>query len=186
MKYLLFIILLFPVFVLSQQTLDICDGSKSVKYYVNDANGTDNKWYVNGVLYVTDALTYTFAYPGTYEISVRRDNGLCYAEEFIKVVVTECIGIVYWVPNTFTPDDDEHNQKFGPVMNNGFDYTDFSFTVYNRWGEIIWESRDPNGRWDGYLNGRKCQDGIYTWKIQFSILENDGRISANGNVTIIR
>ncbi|MFM7983691.1 MAG: gliding motility-associated C-terminal domain-containing protein, partial [Candidatus Fonsibacter sp.] len=104
----------------------------------------------------------------------------------LQVVVTNCPGIIYWVPNTFTPDGNEHNQLFGPVITEGIDINGFIFTIYNRWGHIIWESNDPNGRWDGTYNGNMCQDGIYTWKIVFNVFGNDEKIQNTGHLSLIK
>jgi len=80
----------------------------------------------------------------------------------------------------------EYNQTFGPVMSDGYGIDGFSFKIFNRWGEIIWESKDVHAKWDGYYNGRICQDGLYIWSLKFSIFGNDGKISDIGHLTIIR
>jgi len=176
-----------PAFLFSQQTIELCEGeSQTVTYFSVYGGDGANSWSVNGQVFAGDELTYTFSEEGNYVIVLRRENGLCYAEEFFQVNVDVCDGIVYWVPNTFTPDGNEYNQTFGPVMTEGYDVENFSFMIFNRWGEVIWESRDPAGRWDGYYGGRLCQDGVYTWKISFGVLGNDGRVENSGHVTIIR
>lgn len=93
-----------------------------------------------------------------------------------------------YVPNTFTPDADEHNQNWGPVFIQGFDKFNFRLLVFNRWGEVVWESRDADARWDGTygFNHHKCPDGIYSWKIQYKQRNTDEKITKTGHVTIIR
>ena len=93
-----------------------------------------------------------------------------------------------YVPNTFTPDADEHNQNWGPVFIQGFDKYNFRLLVFNRWGEVVWESRDADARWDGTygFNHHKCPDGIYSWKIQYKQRNTDEKITKTGHVTIIR
>ncbi|MFY7668308.1 MAG: gliding motility-associated C-terminal domain-containing protein, partial [Crocinitomicaceae bacterium] len=57
--------------------------------------------------------------------------------------------------------------------------------VYNRWGELIFETSDPTQGWDGTHNGNKCQDGTYIWKLQFTWY--DKRIyDAKGHVNLLR
>ena len=188
MKFILFITFIFLSLVTSaQQIFELCAGeTKTVTYYSTSTGDGDNTWYVNNVPYVGDELTYTFSNSGNYNIVVRRENGLCYVEESLQVVVTLCPGIIYWVPNCFTPDSDEHNQLFGPVMTEGFDINGFEFVVFNRWGETVWESQDPNGKWDGSYNGRKCTDGVYIWKLKFNVFGDDGKITDHGHLTLIR
>jgi gliding motility-associated-like protein len=53
------------------------------------------------------------------------------------------------VPNTFTPDADEHNQLFTPVFTSGFSPDNFEMTIFNRWGELVWQSFDHTEGWDG-------------------------------------
>lgn len=187
MKNLIFIILFsFPFITWAQQQLiGLCSGeSTTVTYMVDFGGDGTNVWNVNGETYTTDELTYTFTTPGSYTITVRRDNVLCYVEQSIEVIVTDCL--IYWVPNSFTPDDNEHNQMFGPMMVAGFDFGGFSFCVYNRWGEKVWESNDPKGRWDGYYNGVLCPDGVYIWTLQFNTFGDDGKIKTTGFVTILK
>jgi gliding motility-associated-like protein len=94
--------------------------------------------------------------------------------------------LIYWVPNTFTPDDDSYNPLFQPVFTSGFDPYDFSLFIYNRWGEIIWESHNASVGWDGLYGGNLVQDGTYTWKIEFKTTMNDERIMNVGHVNVIR
>jgi len=96
--------------------------------------------------------------------------------------------ILIYIPNSFTPDQDEFNQTWGPVFTQGFDPYNFDLYVFNRWGEIIWESHDSKARWDGTngLKGRECEDGIYTWKISYKPIQTDEKINLTGSVQLIR
>ena len=93
-----------------------------------------------------------------------------------------------YVPNSFTPDADEHNQSWGPVFLSGFDKYNFQVLVFNRWGEVVWESLDANGRWDGKYSNKQltCPEGIYTWKIIYKKKNSDDRIVRTGHITLIR
>jgi len=186
----IFLLILFfsiPSLTLAQQTLELCAGeSKTVTYFSTSTGDGSNIWFVNNASYASDELTYTFSNEGTYNIIIQRSNGPCYMEETLQVIVTECPGTIYWVPNCFTPDGDESNQLFGPVMTEGYDINGFEFLVFNRWGNVVWESNDPKGRWDGSYNGKKCTDGVYIWKLNFNVYGNDSKITDNGYLTIIR
>ncbi len=95
--------------------------------------------------------------------------------------------IIYYVPNTFTPDNDSYNQFFQPVFTSGYDPFDYTLLIFDRWGEIIFESHDVTKGWDGTYSGNyKVQDGTYTWKIEFKTSMNDERIMDVGHVNIIR
>ena len=73
--------------------------------------------------------------------------------------------LLFFIPNAFTPDDDEYNQTLQPVFTSGFDPFDFQLLIYNRWGEVIFESLNASVGWDGTFNGDIVQGGTYTWKI---------------------
>jgi len=188
MRLILFILFLFLSLESSaQQSIELCAGeSKTVTYFSTSTSDGTNTWYVNNSQYITNELTYTFSNAGTYNVVVRRENGPCYVEESLQVVVTDCPGIIYWVPNCFTPDGNEYNQLFSPVMTEGYDINGFEFTIFNRWGNVVWESHDTNGKWDGTYNGKKCPDGVYIWKLEFNVFDNDSKILDHGHLTIIR
>jgi gliding motility-associated-like protein len=98
--------------------------------------------------------------------------------------------LIYYVPNTFTPDNDNFNQTFKPIFTSGFDPYDYTLYIFNRWGEIIFESHDANVGWNGTYgsNGEieMVQDGTYTWKIEFKTKANDERKMIIGHVNILR
>jgi gliding motility-associated-like protein len=93
--------------------------------------------------------------------------------------------LLYYVPNTFTPDNDNYNQTFLPVFTEGFDPYDFDLFIFNRWGEVIWESHDSSVGWDGTYNGRLVQNGMYTWKIEFTTTNNDERKFTIGHINVL-
>jgi len=94
--------------------------------------------------------------------------------------------LIYYVPNTFTPDGNAFNNTFQPVFTSGFDAFDFNLYIFNRWGEIIFESHDATVGWDGTYNGELVQDGTYTWKIDFKSRVNDKKYQAVGHVNLLR
>lgn len=70
-----------------------------------------------------------------------------------------------WVPNTFTPDGDEFNNQFKPVFSKDRLIDNYNLMIFNRWGELIFESHDPEFGWDGTYHEQFVQDGVYTWTI---------------------
>jgi gliding motility-associated-like protein len=94
--------------------------------------------------------------------------------------------LIYYVPNTFTPDGDTYNETFQPVFTEGYDPYDFHLLIFNRWGEIVFESFNAEIGWNGLYKGKLAQDGTYTWKIEFKETMTDKRHTAVGHVSIIR
>jgi gliding motility-associated-like protein len=100
--------------------------------------------------------------------------------------VSECPSLIYYIPNAFTPDGDAYNQTWQPVFTKGFDPNDYHMTIFNRWGEILWESYDASVGWDGTYKGSVIQTGTYVWKVEFGDSFNDSRHMDYGTVTILR
>jgi gliding motility-associated-like protein len=97
-------------------------------------------------------------------------------------------GLVYYIPNTFTPDGDMNNQVFTPIFTSGIDIYHYTMYIYNRWGEIIFESNDPSIGWDGScgLQGKDAEVGVYTYQIFIKIPTFDERKMITGHVNLIR
>ncbi|MBL1279763.1 MAG: gliding motility-associated C-terminal domain-containing protein, partial [Fluviicola sp.] len=103
-----------------------------------------------------------------------------------RLVIAVIEELIFYVPNTFTPDYDAFNNTFQPVFTSGYDPFDFDMYIFNRWGELIFETHDASIGWDGTYGGKLMQDGTYTWKIEFKQTRDDKRIMKVGHVNIIR
>lgn len=87
------------------------------------------------------------------------------------------------VPTGFTPNNDGRNDLFGPT--NAFKARDLVFSVYNKFGQKIFESRDYTQRWDGKVNGRNQGTGVYVWILSYQ--DRSGkRVFQKGTVLLIR
>lgn len=93
--------------------------------------------------------------------------------------------IILYAPNTFTPDGDEHNQQWR-VFIEGIDTYHFTLSLYNRWGELIFESLNPEESWDGSYNGMIVQEGVYTWIIEAKDRITDDKYTFNGHLNVLR
>jgi len=87
-----------------------------------------------------------------------------------------------YVPNAFTPDENGRNDVFRPIV---FDVSDYTFEIYNRWGERIYETNDRKAGWNGRIKNQNAPDGVYVWRIKFrnhkSIFEEH-----HGHFTLLR
>jgi gliding motility-associated-like protein len=94
----------------------------------------------------------------------------------------------FYVPNSFTPDEDEFNQNWLPIFTKGFDPFNFNVFIFDRWGEIVWENHDYQRGWDGTYGekGGKAPDGVYIWRIEYKPVENDKKIVVMGHLTLMR
>jgi gliding motility-associated-like protein len=127
-------------------------------------------------------------FPGSYNIQLIAYNydQLCTDTAWATVIVQDVI--LFYVPNAFTPDSDQYNQTWQPVFTSGFDPFDFHLMIFNRWGEVIWESYDASAGWDGIYSskGELVNDGVYVWVLEFKESLTDKRHKHNGFVTILK
>ncbi len=90
------------------------------------------------------------------------------------------------VPNAFTPDGDGQNDTFAPSAY-GLDPNDHEFSIFDRWGHLVFITNDPNGRWDGRgINGNPAPQGVYTWKLTGQDMIARTRFEKLGHVTLLR
>ena len=75
---------------------------------------------------------------------------------------------------------------FTPVFYSGFDPQSFTMLIFDRWGEIIFETHDVDQGWHGtYLDG-VVKEGVYTWTMQFKVSESDKKVTYTGHVTLLK
>lgn len=109
------------------------------------------------------------------------DNG-CSTTDSVMVYKSCYIDI----PNVFTPNGDGLNDYFFPRQLLGKAITAFEMHVFNRWGQLIFETRRTDGRgWDGTLNGEPQSSGVYVYLIKVAF-SNEQSEAYQGNVTLIR
>ncbi len=111
-------------------------------------------------------------------------NQFCSDTAYATVIVKDII--IFYVPNIFTPDNDNFNQTWKPIFTSGVNPYDYHMLVYNRWGEVVWESYNYNAGWNGHYAGKLVEDGVYIWKIDFKETMSDKRHQYEGHVTILK
>ncbi|MEN9442176.1 MAG: hypothetical protein RLZ33_2253, partial [Bacteroidota bacterium] len=128
--------------------------------------------------------------------------GLPYGNYMVKLIASSSMGCtdsnfviikmdeesLFFIPNTFTPDEDTYNTLFQPIFTDGFDPYNFSMTIYNRWGELVFESHDASIGWNGlrFNSGEIVQDGMYTWSIIYKKVNNAQTDQISGHVNLLR
>ena len=122
---------------------------------------------------------------GTYEIQLIVTSMFGCVDTSYSIVEVQEEFIMY-VPNTFTPDGDQFNETFLPVLTSGYDPYSYHLIIFNRWGEVLFESYDKNVGWDGTYGGKTVKDGTYIWKINVSDKANAQRREIKGHVNVLR
>ncbi len=117
---------------------------------------------------------------GIYHLKVKDLNN-CIGIDTIFIRQANCIPI--GIPNAFTPNGDGNNDIFKPTINQSIQ--SFSFIVFNRYGQKVFETREYGKGWDGKLKGKDQPAGSYVYRIDFT--NNFGwKSENNGSVLLIR
>jgi gliding motility-associated-like protein len=111
-------------------------------------------------------------------------DGPCSATDAVVVTVEQCeLEIV--MPNVFTPNGDENNGVFVPVLLKGV--RDLEFTVYNRWGNEVWRTTNKELAWQGKdAGGSSVSEGTYYWVLNYNTLLTNEAGSRRGVVDLLR
>jgi gliding motility-associated-like protein len=94
---------------------------------------------------------------------------------------------VFYAPNAFSPDNDGINDVFIPVFQ-GFDNSTYHLQIFDRWGEKVFETTDPNQAWTGNVRGGSYygEGGIYVWQVQLKERDIAEIKKFRGHVTMLR
>ena len=121
---------------------------------------------------------------GNYSVTVTDNNG-CFATTSVQILQPPngFCGEVYF-PNAFTPNGDTKNDDFGPLGNVAA-ISNYHLQVYNRYGEIVFSSRDPFEKWNGFYKSKLNSPGSFVWFVTYTY-KNLFKRSEQGTVTIIK
>jgi len=103
---------------------------------------------------------YQVTLPGIYWVEA--NNGRCSASDTVEIF--ECT--LLWVPNAFTPTGDGINDYFEPKASTSLQA--YNIVIYNRWGEMVFESDQIDQPWDGTFRGQPCPGGVYHYVIHYT------------------
>ena len=88
-----------------------------------------------------------------------------------------------YIPNTFSPNGDLINDKFNAK---GSDITEYKMMIFNRWGELFYETKTLDGGWNGYYKGVVAKNDVYVYRINYRTKCSTRLITKIGHVTLYR
>jgi len=141
---------------------------------IQNPQGVNYVWS-NGITSPSISITQT----GTYGLTVTNYCGSKYDD----IVISKGICKIY-VPSAFTPNNDGLNDIFRARF--GENVTEFKLQVYDRWGEIVFETNDIRKGWDGSIKGLKQSNGVYVWMIKYKTVTDPKEELMKGTVMLIR
>lgn len=157
--------------------VDFENTSTNANAYVwNFGNGTNaNSFDLSG-------QSFSYTQPGTYQVVLISTNGICSDSDTLTIIVIPFPDPILHVPNVFTPNNDGANDYF--FIDNQY-VSNITIVVLNRWGNVVFETEDLLGKWDGQFEGKDATDGVYFFKYIATGI-NEKVVEGHGNITLIR
>jgi gliding motility-associated-like protein len=105
----------------------------------------------------------------------------CSSFDTITITVND-IYTFLWIPNSFTPNGDLLNDEFVIA---GENIKEFKILLFNRWGELLFQSNNIGNCWGGFYKGKKVPSGVYVYKVEV-LSENSENIEKFGHINLMR
>ena len=150
-------------------------------------NATAYDWFFNGGWFSSETSPVLTFEPGNNFITIQlvAENDFGCSDTALLQIEPLNEGVFY-VPNTFTPDGDQFNSVFMPVISDDFDRENYLFEIYNRWGELLFSTKEVTEGWTGTFNGLSCKTDTYTWKLTLKSTRNELNRVITGHVNLLR
>lgn len=170
-------------FTTSDLQLDVCDRDLKIVDLSTDVKfihyNIDQNFYPNA-----DSLfSYQFTKSGLHHVIQIIENEYQCVDSSEQELFVDAF--YFYVPNTFTPNGDEYNNSFGPEMDQLTD--EWHMRIYDRWGNLLFESFDQAARWDGSYKNKSSPDGIYSYIIEMIACGDEDKYrTVTGHVALLR
>ncbi len=143
--------------------------------------GSQFNWFVDQQLVSNASIATPQTLVNSTVILNYLDENSCEATKRYNIAIDNGCDFII-VPSAFSPNGDGKNDVFRIIKAGVVSYT---LSVYNRWGQLIFQTNDINGGWDGNIKDAQAEVGTYVYLIQAQ-LQNGDTITRQGNVTLLR
>jgi gliding motility-associated-like protein len=171
-------------------TLELGKDTQLVAQVLNGVDPVQFAWNLTDSIWLScltcpDPLVEKLFQQRWFKVTAVDANG-CEAEDRILISVERPRRI--FVPTGFSPNDDSENDRLVVHGQNSAKVT--SFRVYDRWGEMVFETldipvNDVASGWDGTFRGKALDPGVYVWVVEATYLDGQKEV-LHGNTTLIR
>jgi len=142
---------------------------------------SETMYFENGDTSSLNEVPYTFYESGNHPVMLIAVNEFgCTDTSYVTVYVIPETTI--YIPNAFTPNNDDLNDVFIPVV---YDVNSYDFMIFDRWGQIIYQSTKQGDGWDGTRNGKLCPIDTYVYQLNYSDRQDIARV-IRGHFTLVR
>ena len=158
--------------------------------FINNSIGNIVSWYwdFGDGTNSTDSVPLPHLYPPStsdmdYIVKLIVQNNLgCFDTASKQIIKAKSCYIT--VPSAFTPNGDGINDYLYPL--NAYKATNLQFRVYNRYGQLVFETRDWTKKWDGTINGKPQDTGTFVWMLQYTDIDSGKKYFLKGTTVLIR
>lgn len=175
-----------PTAAFSYSPTELTEANPDASFQNQSVNSTNWLWNfgVNGATSTLQDPNFTFPGAGTYTVTLEAFNGIC--SNSISYIIIVDVNATYYIPNTFTPNGDSINDYFS-IIGNGISPDHFEMNIFNRWGELIYATKELYAPWNGKTSsGIEVQDGTYVYMITFKLGNSLDIIKKAGSVTVFK
>ena len=173
----------FPIVDFKVDKLFASEISSEISFYNGSVGATKYLWdFDNGEYTYEENPIFRFNNPRSYDVSLTATNDFGCSSNMIKTIQINP-EFTFYIPDAFTPDNDGINDVF---IAKGKRISSFFMQVFNRWGEVVFESSKIDFGWNGKnSSGKMLSNGVYLYKIQVYDLNQRLRVY-NGEVKLLR
>ena len=175
-----------PVAAFTYNTDNVNELNPSVAFNNLSQNATNWLWNFGiGSTSTVENPSYSFPSAGTYTVILVANNGVC--SDTVSELVDIATISTYFIPNAFSPNDDGINDVF-MIKGTGISKNNFDMRIFDRWGELIFESTDLTIGWNGWSHSDwMAQEDVYVYVISFALNNDPGNVmKRKGKITLIR
>ena len=174
-----------PITVLPAPRIYSTDTCVYAGYSINlKAHGNGKITWIPNIELNTSTGDSVIATPSNQQTYTVRDTTTCPSPDSVTICIHYRNAIIS-SPNTFTPGTTGSANSIFKI-NANIPVNEFNMKIYNRWGEMVYNSNDYLGGWDGTFNGVQQNSGVYVYIIGYRDLGDNQYKFINGNVTLIR
>ena len=121
---------------------------------------------------------------GNYWVIASNTDATCESRDTVNVKANDCgVGVIYF-PGAFSPNGDGRNDLFRPLVRGGMPVY-FVLTIFDRWGQKVYETKEADRGWDGTRSGVPVLPGAYVWRATYQFGAAP-RLTQGGTVVVVR
>lgn len=149
----------------------------------NSSNASNYVWnFGDGVLDNTNNPSHIFTQPGNYSVTLVAMNNIGCTDTAMQGQLLVIPDAHYFIPNTFTPNGDGINDNF---LVYGESLNQMTMTIFDRWGQKVYEGDGLQNGWDGTTHGKPCNGGVYVYLINITTLIGK-QYQLHGDITLLK